>query len=39
MTTFIDMMSVGKDAIKFANFRNTAVPPLGSTNVKGIACF
>ena len=39
MTSFIDMMSVGKDAIKVVIFQNTAVPPLGSTNVKGIVCF
>ena len=39
MTSFIDMVSLQKDAIKVVNFQNTAVPPLGSTNVKGIVCF
>ncbi len=36
MMSFIEMVPLQKDAIKFINFRNTAVLPKGSTNVKGV---
>lgn len=39
MTSFITLVPIQIDTVKIANLQNTAVLPLGSTNVKGIAYF
>ena len=39
MMSLIKVMPLQKGAVKFINFRKTAVPPIGSTNVKGFANF
>ena len=36
MTSFIEMAPIRIDAVKIVNSWNTAVLPIGSTNVKGI---
>ena len=36
MMSLIKMVPLQKGAVKFDNFRNTAVLAIGSTNVKGI---